>query len=65
MHKYHIIHGDIKPENICFSSSLNKFVFIDFGLSKIIVQNPGYKTFMKFCGTPNYCSPEMKKIIYS
>ena len=33
MHSYHIIHYDIKPENLCFSNKYNKVVFIDFGLS--------------------------------
>lgn len=36
MHKNHFIHFDIKPQNICFSPSMNKYVLIDFGLSEII-----------------------------
>jgi serine/threonine protein kinase len=36
LHQNHIVHFDIKPENICFSPSLNKYVFIDFGLSEVI-----------------------------
>lgn len=28
-----ITHSDIKPENIVYSLSLNKLVFIDFGMS--------------------------------
>ena len=41
MHKLHFTHCDIKPENIMFSPSLNKPVFIDFGLSQINTQNIG------------------------
>jgi serine/threonine protein kinase len=36
MHKFKFLHQDIKPENIMYSSILNNFVFIDFGLSKIV-----------------------------
>ena len=38
LHKLHIMHQDIKPENIMFSPSLEKLVFIDYGLSKFIVE---------------------------
>lgn len=36
MHHYHIVHCDIKPENIMLSPYHKKIVFIDFGLSKVI-----------------------------
>jgi len=55
MHSYNIIHFDIKPENICFSSEYNKIVFIDFGLSEIVKEKCGYKTFVNFRGSPNFC----------
>lgn len=61
MHATQFIHIDIKPENICFSRLLNKHVFIDFGLSKIIKENIGKKSKTKFAGTLSYCSDEMKK----
>ena len=56
MHRLNIIHYDIKPENIIFSKAFNKAVFIDFGLSEIIEEKIGLKTFGGFRGTPNYCS---------
>jgi serine/threonine protein kinase len=31
-----MIHFDIKPQNIAFSSILKKYVFLDFGLAKFI-----------------------------
>lgn len=45
-----------------FSPKFNKFVFIDFGLSKILKQNIGEKTLTYYFGTYNYVSEEMKKL---
>jgi serine/threonine protein kinase len=36
MHGFNTVHTDIKPENIMFSPAYQKYVFIDYGLSKII-----------------------------
>ena len=36
LHQFNIVHLDIKPSNIAFSKRLNSFVFLDFGLSKMI-----------------------------
>lgn len=41
MHSLNITHNDIKPENIVFSPSLNKLVFIDFGMSEVNIQKLG------------------------
>ncbi len=46
-----------------FSNSLNKFLLIDFGLSKFVKQKIGFKTFTQFVGTPSYCSKQMIKCI--
>jgi serine/threonine protein kinase len=50
---------DIKNQNISFSPTLKKYVFIDFGLSKIISEGIGYKSPTRFRGSLLYCSPEM------
>lgn len=44
-----------------FSPSLNKPVFIDFGLSKIINENIGSKSLSHYVGTINFWGPEMNK----
>ena len=36
IHLFKLVHLDIKPDNICFSPTFNKYVFIDFGLGKVI-----------------------------
>lgn len=42
-----------------FSKSLNKAVFIDFGLSSIIEEDCGFETFTFFRGTPQFVCKEM------
>ncbi len=63
LHKLKIIHKDIKPENVLFSPSYNKFVFTDFGISHNIIENLGYKTMTFYEGTPIYMGDEMKKLL--
>lgn len=36
LHNLKIVHMDIKPANIMFSSKRKEIVFIDFGFSKMI-----------------------------
>ena len=62
MHSLQIIHGDIKPENVMFSPSLQKYVFVDFGLSRILAQKRGQTTFTHYFGTPPFSSAEMRKL---
>ena len=61
MHRLQLMHQDIKPENILFSPSLNRLVFIDFGLSRLVKETQGATSLSNFSGSYNYCSPEMKK----
>ena len=39
LHSIGYIHNDIKPENIMFDKENNRFTLIDFGLSKIYIEN--------------------------
>lgn len=58
LHRRHITHRDIKPDNILVSS-IHPYLFklSDFGLSKIVNND---ETFLKsFCGTLLYCAPEI------
>ncbi len=41
MHKLNITHNDIKPQNILYSPTYKKLVFIDFGMSTLNVQKLG------------------------
>jgi serine/threonine protein kinase len=63
MHNFKIIHFDIKPDNILFSPHFQKAVFIDFGLSEVIVEPLGFKTLVQFRGSPAYCSEEMSHLL--
>ena len=62
MHSFGIVHGDVKPENIMWSPSLQKNVFIDFGLSTVVKEKPGQKTYTGFCGTFEHSYSEMKTL---
>ena len=61
LHALHIVHRDIKPENILWSSFFQKYVLIDFGLSLIVSEKKGQKTYTSFAGSLSYCSPQMQK----
>ena len=64
LHYLHIVHIDIKPENIMLSPTYRKPVFIDFGLSKIVKEKVGFKTLTSYAGTINFCSDEMAKCLW-
>ena len=48
LHHFKIMHLDINPQNVMFSPSLQKIEFIDYGYSKIIAEDIGFKIFMVF-----------------
>ncbi|KAF2200412.1 Pkinase-domain-containing protein [Delitschia confertaspora ATCC 74209] len=58
LHRQHITHRDIKPDNILIMEHDPFIVKLsDFGLSKVVQDNG---TFLKtFCGTLLYCAPEV------
>ena len=63
LHRHKIVHMDIKPDNVMFSPTLNKLVFIDYGLSKIIDEEVGLKTLSTFQGTAQFLSREMMALL--
>lgn len=62
LHTLHIVHLDIKPENIGFSPRNNSLILIDFGLSKIIAEEIGTPSVSSFVGSMNFCSEEMLEL---
>lgn len=60
LHLLQIIHFDIKMENVCYSYARKCFIFIDFGLSKIVKETQGEKTRTFFRGSIQFCSSEME-----
>lgn len=59
MHDLNIIHGDIKTENIMWSETYKRNVFVDFGCSRLLSEKIGEKTFTYYFGTLGYSSKEM------
>ena len=62
MHFLKIIHGDVKNDNLMYSPSFGKPVFIDFNCSRVVKEPIGCKTLTKFKGTQSYCYSEMKNL---
>jgi serine/threonine protein kinase len=62
LHTLHIVHLDIKPENLGFSVKHNSFIFIDFGLSKVVTEEIGVPSVSAFAGSMNFCSEEMLEL---
>jgi serine/threonine protein kinase len=62
MHSLKICHMDVSPKNIMYSPTFEKWVFIDFGLSRIVKENINEKSFTGFCGTYEFCSSDMASL---
>ncbi|CAD5113121.1 DgyrCDS2311 [Dimorphilus gyrociliatus] len=56
LHEKNIVHRDIKDENIIVDTAAWTLQIIDFGSAATIADG---KTFGSFCGTVEYCSPEV------
>ena len=64
MHLLQICHFDIKLDNVAWSNETKKMILLDFGLSKIIKEKIGQKTYTKFVGSFQQASSEMQKTYF-
>lgn len=59
LHKKHICHRDIKPDNILFDRNTGNIKIIDFGVSKNLKMRGRYEEMLTNTGTYYYKAPEM------
>jgi serine/threonine protein kinase len=74
LHGMKIIHRDVKPSNIIYDETTDRFMLIDFGiatkytsgvsLNKIETMRSGSDQ-LSLVGTPGYIAPEMYESLYS
>ena len=57
LHSLHIIHWDIKPENLLYDEVNESVRLIDFGLSYQLKDEN--ERLHKPCGSPGYVAPEI------
>ena len=62
MRQLHLVHADIKPENIMYSPGWKKIVLIDFGLAMFIKESVNEETETYFIGTRHFAGREMKEL---
>lgn len=51
LHSLHIVHRDIKPDNVLYSEAHARFVLSDFGLAHTAEETYEEQTETVFCGT--------------
>ena len=60
MHSLKMVHRDMKENNIGWSPSFRRWVFLDFGFTTILKEGIGEKTWTKFIGTFSYTIKELQ-----
>ena len=60
-HQRQLVHRDIKPANIWISEDDQEVKILDFGLARIVDDDPGLTATGMLAGTPNFMSPEQTK----
>ena len=59
-HARQLVHRDIKPANVWISDD-DEVKILDFGLARIVDDDPGLTATGMLAGTPNFMSPEQTK----
>ncbi len=60
-HAQGLIHRDIKPANIWLSQETGSAIILDFGLARVVDDDPRMTHSGMLAGTPHYMSPEQSR----
>ncbi len=60
-HDRQLVHRDIKPANVWISAESGEVKILDFGLARVVDDDPGLTATGMLAGTPNFMSPEQTK----
>lgn len=57
LHSLHIVHKDIKPDNVLYCERLKRFVLCDFGCSDYVKEEIGEVSVTNCAGSPEFMGP--------
>ena len=62
LRQLHLVHADIKPDNILYSPGWRNIVLVDYGLATFVKETVQEETETYFMGTPHFVGKEMEEL---
>lgn len=54
----------MKEQNVGWSPSFKRWIFLDFGFAKFLRENIGYKSYGRFIGTYKYTLKQLQELFH-